>query len=142
VHVLAPEDGQSVNTLISNSDSFTSLRSCTACKLNTTHQYSKEIFIVPKVLVVVINRSSFRGGVLFKNKFKICINQKLTLKSSAYELIGIIHHHGEASTSGHYTSWIKYINQFYSCNDASVKALNIGDSVVSNTAYMLLYNKL
>jgi ubiquitin C-terminal hydrolase len=73
------------------------------CNKNSVHQYSKEIIIVPKILVVLINRFGYVNGISVKNKFNISIDEEFTLKGCVYELIGIIHHHGQTAVSGHYT---------------------------------------
>jgi ubiquitin C-terminal hydrolase len=104
------------------------------------HQYSKEIFIVPKVLVVLINRFGYVNGISVKNKFNISIDERFTLKGCAYELIGIIHHHGQTAISGHYTAWVKY-NQFFVCNDVHVKPVNIHENIKTDTGYILIYNR-
>jgi ubiquitin C-terminal hydrolase len=140
IHVVTPKHNQNINTLISGSDVFSSPRSCIICNENSVHQYSKEIFIVPKVLVVLINRFGYVNGISVKNKFNISIDERFTLKGCAYELIGIIHHHGQTAISGHYTAWVKY-NQFFVCNDVHVKPVNIHENIKTDTGYILIYNR-
>nr|NIQ20721.1 hypothetical protein [Gammaproteobacteria bacterium] len=141
LHVITPKNNQGVNKLISEVDVFNSQKSCALCNSTTLHQYCKEIFIVPKVLIVIVNRTSYINGIAIKNKFNILIDDKLMLKENAYELIGIIHHHGDTTESGHYTSWVKY-NNFFSCNDISIRQINMNSPVISHTAYMLVYKSI
>jgi ubiquitin C-terminal hydrolase len=140
VHVVTPKHNKNINIFISGSDMFTSCRSCAICNNNTIHQYSKEIYIFPKILIVLVNRFGYNNGVSVKNKYNILLDNRLILKDCAYELIGIIHHHGDSTASGHYTSWVKY-NQFYVCNDIHTKTIGIHETFNTDTGYILIYNR-
>ena len=141
VHVVTPTDGQNVSTLIANFDKLTSSKYCIMCNLNTSHQYFKDIHIPPKVLIIVLNRSGFRNGMAIKNKFNVYIDEGFTLKNDTYRLFAIIHHHGDSSRSGHYTSYVKY-NTFYLCNDIHIKPLNLSFPLSSQSAYILAYERI
>ena len=60
-----------------------------------------------------------------------------------YELVGMVHHSGEINY-GHYTADCKNIHRekWYNFNDSSVYEASVGDSIESNTPYLLFYYKL
>ena len=70
----------------------------------------------------------------------IVIDEIIRIGSLNYELVGVIHHHGNYISSGHYTSSVKF-DKYYMCNDTHIKPSQYSDIKFSNTAYMIFYKK-
>jgi len=69
-----------------------------------------------------IRRNNPISFSLYERSFTQYFSDK-DLDKEFYELIGIIMHNGTAS-SGHYTAYVKSGNQWYYCNDETIKPMN------------------
>ena len=113
-----------------------------------TNEYVKvrkniKIWNLPKILIVSFNR--FNNSSHKINKF---IEYPTILDLSTYcnnsnnnkfELYGICNHLGN-SFGGHYLSYVKHTQNWYTFNDSSVTTTNL-DDIVNNNAYCLFYKK-
>ena len=50
-----------------------------------------------------------------------------------------IYHHGNLTTSGHYTTKLSYTNCAYICNDHNVSLTDILDDEKSKSCYIIFY---
>ena len=55
-----------------------------------------------------------------------------------YELLGVIHHHGNYINSGHYTATIKF-NEYHKFDDLNVDPVEFHDFKISDSAYLVFY---
>ena len=112
-------------------------RMCGACSEDTEHVEVSVLEHCSDVLVLVINRFDF-GSYTRKNKTAITLERKLNHHFRNYELIGSVHHHGDSTASGHYTSKIYYTYVVYNCNDHIITELVPSDDN-SDSVYMAFY---
>jgi ubiquitin carboxyl-terminal hydrolase 8 len=117
-------------------------------KKRTFNIYKKLIFwSFPTILVICLKRFK---ETLKKNRSYIDFPQELDLSSFVigyeklsfiYSLYGICNHFGNSLTSGHYTSYIKNLNNsWYEFNDNSVIEID-RNCIVTPNAYVLFYQK-
>ena len=112
---------------------------CEVCSTNTVHSEVSGIEHHPNILIIVINRFNF-GMSASKNHIGVTLNRNICLNTINYDLIGSVHHHGESTSSGHYTSKLYYKNVVYGCNDHLVTELVPRDEI-SNSAYIVFYKQ-
>lgn len=126
---------------------------CSKCKLPRRVHKKLEIWKVPNILIIHLKRFSFNRRS--RNKLTSLVNfpiDNLNLdefiinpeeKGFTYNLFAISNHSGTLR-GGHYTTYAKnsYNNNWYSFNDSRVKQIKNIDDIVSNTAYMLFYQKV
>lgn len=59
---------------------------------------------------------------------------------AAYDLVGVVHHHGSTADSGHYMADVRLDGAWYRCNDSHVLALPAPPLTrASTTAYVAVY---
>jgi ubiquitin C-terminal hydrolase len=105
--------------------------------------------VLPKVLVVCLKRFAFRGKAQKITK-SVAYDQRLRLDPSwvaedagtppDYFLTALICHHGEMVHKGHYTTMVRYNNEWYLYDDTNVVKMEPRE--VANqqaTAYLLIY---
>lgn len=98
----------------------------------------------PKHLVVVLKRYSFtKKG----KKIDTPVNVQEIWESEIfpdnvyYEFVGCVHQSGSLS-SGHYTSYVKVYDRWFSCNDSNVSGINKEYVLkVAGRSYILLFNQ-
>ena len=111
---------------------------CQGCQENG--QYATRVYAVsthPKLLLVVANRSDAFGR---KINTRVMLDQTLRFGLRSYRLIGVVHHHGNSVTSGHYTADFYHHEDkaWYTADDSIVRKKE-KSLVVSRTAYIFLY---
>ena len=106
------------------------------------------------IVIIALKRTTFdlRTGDEIKLKHTIAIpaqinfkpymtKQAATLSQPNYELIGAIHHAGEAG-GGHYIAFVKNADQWYPCDDSRIQASSWADIQNSiNLSYVAIYQK-
>jgi ubiquitin C-terminal hydrolase len=109
------------------------------------------IWDFPKILIVDFQRFKLYNFIARKKQNFVSYTESLDLskylvgknkgKSYKYELYGISNHSGSVN-GGHYTSYIKNVNnKWYSYNDTIVKEIPINE-IFSPKAYCLFYRKI
>jgi len=109
------------------------------------------IWEFPKILIVDFQRFKLYNFIARKKQNFVSYTEFLNLskylvgknngKSYNYELYGISNHSGSVN-GGHYTSYIKNVNnKWYSYNDTIVKEIPV-DEIFSPKAYCLFYRKI
>lgn len=109
---------------------------------------------LPPLLILNIKRFTYdtQGGVQkikkairYEEKMKFdpqLLAQEASIETQAleYTLMAVICHHGERTDAGHYTALVRYNDNWFMYDDATVRAININE--VTNqqfAAYLLLY---
>lgn len=96
---------------------------CGGCKKNTKKGRITKISFLPKYLILQFkiynHHSVFIKIPKELNLKKYCTEQKNV--NFDYTLYGIVRHQGDDMFSGHYTAAIKEENDWYICNDKTVK---------------------
>ena len=110
---------------------------CEVCSTNTVHSEISCIEHPPNILIIVVNRFNF-GMFASKNNTGVTLNRNICHNNINYDLIGSINHHGESTSSGHYTSKLYHTNIVYMCNDHVISELEPSDEI-SDNAYILFY---
>jgi hypothetical protein len=95
-------------------------KTCHLCNDIILHHKSASFNDLPPILALLINRFVTHGPNARKNQTLVTIEKILKIDSAVYELVSIVHHHGDYISSGHYTSIVRYA-QFYNCNDSQIK---------------------
>ena len=129
---------------------------CNTCKRLTVGNHQQKLFILPKVLIIILNRGKnnldyneefyFPDILDFKNK-NIVINEY----NHKYYLCGIITHLGESGSSGHFIAYCRNnSNSNFLCyNDAIFYEVDIKTAINSRisdktwekkTPYILFYH--
>ena len=121
---------------------------CNNCKKTCPSSYCTQIFIAPKILIIVLNRGK---GIEFKVKLDFTeylnLENFIEIKKSGfnYRLIGVITHMGESGVRGHFIAHCRspIDNQWYKYNDDIVsKVVNFNDEIIKNSLpYILFYQK-
>ena len=111
---------------------------CQGCEQNP--QLATRVHAIsthPKLLLVVIQRSDAFGS---KIHTRIILDQRVLLGREWYKLIGVVHHHGNSVSSGHYTADFYHaeVLSWYHADDNVVSKVK-DKKIVSRTAYILLY---
>jgi ubiquitin C-terminal hydrolase len=125
--------------------------SCDKCKKQTSAKKKVTIWKLPPILIIAFKRFEFkRGGFLpvkinTRIDFPLCDFRmgKLCERSSdinrKYHLAGVSNHSG-GTFGGHYTAYCKNGNgKWYEYDDDAVEELQDVGTIVSNQAYVLIY---
>ena len=126
-----------LSQIIENSLSDSVMKNCIHCMQNSMHSMTRQITQSPRILFVIVSRYDF-SLTARKNKGKVKVHRQVTINSFTYNLIAAIHHHGEETTSGHYTARSFYSDASYFLNDQLVRNLK-DDNYISDSVYILLY---
>ena len=124
---------------------------CEKCKMQTSAKKKVTICKLPPILIIAFKRFEFRIG----SSFPVKINKRIEFPLSdlkigklcekpqdmcrKYELTGVSNHLG-GTFGGHYTAYTKNGNgRWYEYDDENVKELKDTGTIVSNQAYVLIY---
>ena len=121
---------------------------CNNCKKTCPSSYCTQIFIAPKILIIVLNRGK---GIEFKVKLDFTeylnLENFIEIKKSGfnYRLIGVVTHMGESGASGHFIAYCRspIDNQWYKYNDDIVTIVKNfkGEIIDYAMPYILFYEK-
>ena len=121
---------------------------CNYCKKTCPSSYCTQIFIAPKILIIVLNRGK---GIEFKVKLDFTeylnLENFIEIKKSGfnYRLIGVVTHMGESGASGHFIAYCRspIDNQWYKYNDDIVTIVKNfkGEIIDYAMPYILFYEK-
>jgi ubiquitin C-terminal hydrolase len=117
---------------------------CNSCKALKSGSIKQDIYKLPKILVIVLNRG--KNNQDFREEFKL--EQILDLENQntiicnpqtykKYFLCGIVTHLGESGSNGHFISYFRNsLNQNFLCyNDASVAEVGVQDAMKSKISF-------
>ena len=136
LHVF-PSHKCSLSQIIDNSFSDNITKNCVHCMQSSIHSVTRQITCCPRILFVVVNRYE-ASLTTRKNKGKVKVDRCVSINSSTYKIIGAIHHHGEETTSGHYTARTFFNNHAYFLNDHLIRTLK-DEHYISDSVYILFY---
>ncbi|XP_062181990.1 ubiquitin carboxyl-terminal hydrolase 5-like isoform X2 [Phragmites australis] len=126
---------------------------CPRCKEQRQASKKLDLWRLPEVLVIHLKRFSFSRST--RQKLEIFVNfpihnfdltryiaNKKSSHRQIYELYAVSNHYGSMA-SGHYTAFIKLLdeNRWYNFDDSQVSAINEED-VKSGAAYVLFYRRV
>ena len=130
---------------------------CNNCKKLTIGKNKQDIYSLPKILIIVLNRG--KNNADFNEEFEFpeyldFSNQHLILNPNSkmkFYLMSIITHLGESDSSGHFIAYVRKgtTNQFLCYNDAVVSEVTSNEALkskISNkgsekiTPYILFYH--
>jgi ubiquitin C-terminal hydrolase len=146
---------EKTNTLFDCIDAYTSFEimdgvnkySCGNCKKNTIGKKKIMVWKLPNILVFSFNR--FSGSRKIDKYIDFPINkvifnnlvQSENAKNVVYDLVAVANHSGGTS-GGHYWAYTKGTNgKWYNCNDEHHSEITNEGTIVSNSAYFLVYKK-
>jgi len=146
---------EKTNTLFDCIDAYTSFEimdgknkySCQTCKKETIGKKKIMVWKLPPVLVFSLNR--FCGSRKIDKYIDFPINkvifnnlvQNENAKNEIYDLVAVANHSGGLS-GGHYWAYTKSTNgRWYNCNDEDNSEITNEGTIVSNSAYFLVYKK-
>ena len=113
-------------------------KTCQVCSVLTSHLKTTHFNDMPRFLIIILNRFKKSNTGYRKNGNKVGIEKCINIDGIAFELVGVIHHLGNSTSSGHYTSEIK-TDRFYHCNDSIIKEISVSELQWSASAYMVIY---
>ena len=121
---------------------------CQNCGQMTNLLYSNQIFLSPKILVIILDDVAKQKNYL-KLSLKLDINEYLIEKNNKYELIGIITYFKEIGTNEQYLSYCKIQEngKWYCCCDDSIYDIESDNPEKdmedkSRWPYILFYNEI
>jgi ubiquitin C-terminal hydrolase len=143
------------NTLFDCIDAYTSFEimdgvnkySCENCKKKTIGKKKIMVWKLPNILVFSLNR--FSGSRKIEKYIDYPINkvifnnlvQNENSKNVVYDLVAVANHSGGLS-GGHYWAYTKGTNgKWFDCNDEHNSEITNEGTIVSNSAYFLVYKK-
>lgn len=119
---------------------------CEKCKEKRNFKRQNNIWRVPKILLISLNRYNMYGRKIERfidfptNNLQVNIAKKKYHDRINFDLVSVINHYG-GLTGGHYTSYTKYKDgRWYEFDDDDVKEIKT-ECVVSNSAYFLVYQR-
>ena len=117
---------------------------CNSCKALKRGSIKQDIYRLPKILVIVLNRG--KNNQDFREEFKL--EEILDLENQCtiicnpqaykkYFLCGIVTHLGESGSNGHFISYFRNsLDQNFLCyNDASVAEVGVQDAMKSKISF-------
>ena len=120
---------------------------CSHCKQETIAKKRITIWKLPPILTFSFNR--FSGDKKINKYIDFPINkanfsnlvEKQIDKKAIYDLMAIANHSGGLS-GGHYWAYTRGTNgKWYNCNDDDITEILNESSIISNTAYFLVYKR-
>lgn len=94
-------------------------------------------------LAIQLNRFEMDStGQTQKIDTPIHINEELHIRENSYRVCGAIFHQGPTAQGGHYTSWFKFQNNWFSANDMSDRPNQLIPYNPMNNAYLVFYEKI
>ena len=130
---------------------------CNKCGCLTNGKHQQQIYSLPKVLIIILNRG--KDNKDFNEQFDFPVTLDFSDKNiiirkdtnQLFYLCGIVTHLGESGTGGHFIAYCRNgpDAQFYCYNDAAVTPAKEEDAVKTNTSrrdsekiipYILLYH--
>ena len=121
---------------------------CDKCKKKTNRMKKISVWKAPDILIFSFSR--FRNPVMKINKRvdfplkNLCLGnvcEKNEDRNAKYDLIGVSNHKG-GMMGGHYTSYCKNGNgSWYHFNDSNVDEIDDPNQVISNEAYVIVYER-
>lgn len=105
------------------------------------------VWKLPNILVFSLNR--FSGSRKIEKYIDFPINkvifnnlvQNENAKNTIYDLVAVANHSGGLS-GGHYWAYVKGTNgKWFDCNDENCSEITNQNTIVSNSAYFLVYKK-
>ena len=121
---------------------------CNNCNQITNFSFSNQIFLAPKLLVIILDDAKEKGDCL-KLIFNLDINNYLIEKNNGYELIGIITYFMEIGMNVNYMAYCKIKENekwYYFCDDCiyDVKEnrLEIDMENRNSLPYILFYKEI
>ena len=133
-----PSNSRSLESLIFETMKSTIQKGCECSSENTDHSEWLEFEELPNILFIIVNRYSFNSRVS-KNKCFITINTEIRINERVYDHLATIYHHGETTSSGHYTTKLSYTDAAYICDDLNVTSVDILENEKSKSCYVILY---
>lgn len=135
---IVPQHLCRISDLIGNSCRETITKTCYSCQSERIHTVNHDFIQEAKILVLLLNRFGQTENSFTKLHTNVVIEETVMIGSFVYELLGVIHHHGNTINSGHYTAIVKF-DKYYNCNDNSINIINFEDFKISDSAYLLFY---
>ena len=134
--LINPKPNKSIFELLMNNFKNSVTKLCSLCNTDTIHEENIIIDQPPKILVILVNRfdSSSSGQ---KNKTALSIDRTTDCFGFRYELMAYIDHHGNTTTSGHYTAILAFSDRIFLCNDNVIEDIEFRKT--SNAVYILFY---
>ncbi|CAF1245962.1 unnamed protein product [Adineta ricciae] len=122
---------------------------CSKCKRLSDKKRRLDIWELPKIFIVHFKRFRLQQMRYIKNESLIRYPtasvdfSRWTHNRSAskYSLVSVVNHFGSMN-SGHYTSFCKDGNQWYYCDDESIRAADIRELENNVHAYLLFYSSI
>ena len=114
-----PQRNSDVSQLLADSFQSSLTKACCRCNKDTVHFEDSDIQHSPSILVIVIKRFNFTNSAT-KNHDKIKIENRITINHAEFDFLASVQHFGMNTSSGHYTSIVKYGNEYFQCNDSNI----------------------
>ena len=127
-----------VGTSILDSLADNVTKGCLHCNCDTSHSVIKNIWQQPKISIIRVQRfRQMSTGRIHKDSDKLTLKETFSIPNFKASLIGSVSHVGSSTTSGHYISYVKVEDGWYSCSDNSITKTNFCNISDSRDCYLL-----
>ena len=93
----------------------------------------------PLLLVLHLKRFFNVNNRLQKRSDPVIITRHIEPMTAKYKLCGLVHHHGQTLSNGHYTAEVEIDGEWMVCDDLSVSKTTRTRDRMSREAYLLFY---
>ena len=133
-----PSNLRNIESLMADALKSSLQKGCDCSDENVCHLETLEFEDYPSILFIVVNRYSFNLSSS-KNSCFIVMESELNIKDRIYDHAATIYHHGEHTSSGHYTAKVVYTGGAYMCDDHTISPLDIIYKEKSKSCYLIMY---
>ena len=113
---------------------------CPTCKKKTKSLQQIGLWKLPQIFLIHLKRFNGIQKIRYEIQFpaRMVIQEPCSSEMKQYELYGIVNHQGELNF-GHYTSFVRIIDNWFFVNDTQVGAVQFGEILKSDQPYILFY---
>ena len=112
---------------------------CATCDRNQKASTRRSLTSGADVMLMVLGRFDYSGG---KIHTKVRYPLTFGLNGKRYKLVGVVHHLGTTRSGGHYVSQFLSFSDWVDASDTHVHLHRGPVQTVSDTAYILVYDRI
>ena len=115
---------------------------CKECNKGTLATKRLSVFKEPSLLILHLKRFVNVNNSLKKINDAVVIPRQIEPMATNFKLRGLVHHHGQAMSNGHYTAEVDFEGEWMRCDDESVYKTTRTMDRGSRDAYLLFYRQV
>ena len=95
----------------------------------------------PSLLILHLKRFVNSNSRILKRSDAVIIPRQIEPMATNYHLRGLVHHHGQTLSNGHYTAEVEFGGKWFRCDDESIAMAARTTDRESRDAYLLFYTR-